>query len=255
MFSVQLVLGKSYGLNDQQTWSKLLLGQVFSVVTDIVIEDNIHSFIANSVPSKSMWCCKEDTNSQGASFQESIEETENEQSGVKDVDVKEWNMTLRENIVCLDEHNVKVKRQKIEATEQIETERREARDRKLEEREKELLIQQHILETSRLELEQERERKQERIDREDDLAIQQQDLDDQEKALEERNSILEIVVRMNENQQRSSLPLRILLEEKEEQLILRQRELEEREFEMDEKNAVLDQKRKVNTFILSHKTN
>ena len=198
---------------------------------------------------------------QGESFQESIEETDNEQSGVKAVDVQEWNITLRENIVFLDEHNVKVKRKKIEATEQFETERIEAREKKLEEREKELLIQQHILETSRLELEQERERKQERIDREDDLAIQQQDLDDQEKALEERNAIFEIVVSLNENPQRSSLPLRILLEEKEEQLILRQRELEEREFEMDEKNAVLeiaigvnDLKRNVNLIIISYKT-
>ena len=193
-----------------------------------------------------MWCCKEDTNNQGASFDESIDETDNEPSGVKAVDVKEWNITLRENIAFMDEHNVKVKTKKIEATEKIQTERWEAREKKLGEREKELLIQRDILEASRLELEQERERKQERIDREDDLAIQQQDLDDQEKKLEERNAIFEIVVCMNEHQQRISLPLRIVrqqqehedrmlqreiqLEEKEEQLLLKQREIEERDF-------------------------
>ena len=232
---------------------------------------NIPLFIVNPVSSMAMWCCKEVTNNQGEAAEESIEETDEEHSGVRDVDVKEWNLTLRENIVCMDEQNVKVKRQKIEASEQIETERKQARNKKIEEREKELSLQQHILETTRLELEQEREREQERIDREEDLAVQQQDLDEQEKDLEDRKAILEIVVRMNENQQRISLPLRILrqqqededrmlaresqLEEKEEELILRQRELEEREFEVDEKNAVLDQKRKVNTFILSHKTN
>ena len=216
-----------------------------------------------------MWCCKDVTNNQG----EYIEETHDEHSDVKDIDVKEWNLTLRENIVCMDEHNVKIKRQKIEASEQIETGRREARKKKIEEREMELSLQQHILETSRLDLEQERERKQELFHREEALAAQQQDLDEQEKDLEGRGGILEIVVHMNETQQRISLPLRILqqqqeeeedrmlaretqLEEEEEELIIRQRELEEREVEMDEKNAVLeiairvnDQKRNVIIFL------
>ena len=218
-----------------------------------------------------MWCCKEDSNIQGESAEESFEETDDKLAGVRDIDVREWNLTLRENIVCMDEHNVKVKRQKIETSEKIETEKREAREKEIEEKEKELLFQQHILESARLELEQERRRKQEQLEREEALVLQQQSLDEQEEDLEERNAILEIVVHINENQQRISLPLRILrqqqededrmlaretqLEEKEEELILRQRELEEREFEVDEKNAVLDQKRKVNTFILSHKTN
>ena len=49
--------------------------------------------------------------------EDSDEETEEKQTGVGELDIKEWTMTLRENVICLDEQNVKVKRLKIEAIE------------------------------------------------------------------------------------------------------------------------------------------
>ena len=97
--------------------------------------------------------------------------------------------------------------------------------------------------------------------------MHQEALDDQESDLDERSACLEIVVRLNEKEQKIALPLRNLesvrheleesdrmmaresqLEEKEQELFLRQREIEEREFDMDEKNAVLEIAIQVNDF-------
>ena len=227
-----------------------------------------------SLATLAMWCCREVHENRIETDDLNTEEVEEEHIGVKDIDVKEWNITLRENIVCLDEHNVLVKTQKIEAIEQVEAERRVSREKYIEEIEKELMLQQQLLEATRLELEQERDRDEERRNREQNLEIQQHALDEQEKDLVERKAVLEIVVHMNENDQKLSLPLRneleeqeashqmlareTQLEEKEEELFLRQREIEEREFEIDEKNAVLkvairgNDHRKANTTSLTN---
>ena len=48
-------------------------------------------------------------------------DAEEDITDVDEKEVKEWTMTLRENIICLDEYNVKLKKQKIKAIEQSET--------------------------------------------------------------------------------------------------------------------------------------
>lgn len=215
-----------------------------------------------------MWCCKDPTENQSEDRDKDDEEVI---TVIDEKEVKEWTITLRENIICLD---VKLKKQKIEAFEQSETERRLAREREIDKREKDLFLQQQLLEATRLELEQARTQEKEIMDREHDLALQRQALDEQEIELDERNAVLEIVFRINENEQKISLPLRNLenvqpqqevsdrmlareleLEEKEQELFLRQRDIEEREFEIDDKNAVLvrvNDFRKVSIQILSN---
>ena len=214
-----------------------------------------------------MWCCKDNTETEYKdSFEVTIEHDE-DHTGVKKIDVKEWNMTLRENVICLDEHNVQVKKQKIKAIEQIETERKLAIEKEIDEREKELFCQQQILEVTRLELEQVKEMEKDISDREEKISQRRQALENREHDLDERDAILEIVVRLNEKEQKIALPLRNLeivqqeleasdrmlakecqLEEKEAELFLRQRDIEEREFEIDEKNAVLEIAIRVNDF-------
>ena len=81
-----------------------------------------------------MWCCKDTTEDQKSSSEESEEEAEEQHTGVGELDIKEWTMTLRENIICLDEQNVKVKKLKNEAIEQSETERRLAREKEIDKR-------------------------------------------------------------------------------------------------------------------------
>ena len=225
------------------------------------------SFQVDQIYSQAMWCCKYPREDQKSSCEDSDEEAEEKQTVVGELDIKEWTMTLRENVICLDEQNVKVKRLKIEAIEQIETERRLAREKEIDERERELLFQQRILDSARMELEQGRTREQEILIREQELKLQRQALDDRETDLDQRNAVLEIVVRLNEKEQKIALPLKNLLavqsdqeasdrmfaretelEEKEEELFLRQREIEEREFEMDDKNAVLEIAIRVNDF-------
>ena len=78
------------------------------------------SFQVDQIYSQAMWCCKDHTEDQKTSSEDSDEETEEKQTGVGELDIKEWTMTLRENVICLDEQNVKVKRLKIEAIEKIE---------------------------------------------------------------------------------------------------------------------------------------
>ena len=206
-----------------------------------------------------MWCCKDYTGIQGTSIEDSDEDEDEDQNGVSELEIKEWTMTLRENIICLDEYNVRGKKRKIEALEKVEADRRLAKEKEIDAREQELLLQQKLLEDTRLELEQVRTREQELEAKEQEIFLKRQALDDLENDIKERNGVLEIVVRLNEKEQKIALQLQNLkavqsdqvetdlnfarekeLEEKEQELFLRQRELEEREFEIDEKNDALD---------------
>lgn len=214
-----------------------------------------------------MWCCKDPTEPQGTSIEDSDEDEDDDQSGVSALEIKEWIMTLRENIICLDEYNVRGKKRKIEALEQIEANRRRAKEKEIDAREQELLFQQKLLEDTRLELEYVRTREEELEAKEQEISLKRQALDDLENDIKDRNGVLEIVVRLNEKEQKIALQLQNLkavqsdqvetdlnfarekeLEEKEQELFLRQRELEEREFEIDEKNDALDMAIQVKDF-------
>ena len=52
------------------------------------------------------------------------------------MEIQEWNMELRSNNICMDGHNADVRMKKIEDLEKGEDQRRQDRDKSIEEREK-----------------------------------------------------------------------------------------------------------------------
>ena len=202
-----------------------------------------------------MWCWKDHPESP----QRGIEEVNDACNGVNELDIKEWNITLRENNVCMDEFNVTVKSQKMEAIEHIEVDRRLSREKEIDDREKILLLQQKLLESERLELDQARIRIGKLKSWEYELNLRGQALDDCETKLKERNNVLNIVVRLNEKEKKIALQLRNReavqpeqteadlvsererdMEEKEQELFLRERGLEKLESKMERKKEALE---------------
>jgi hypothetical protein len=54
---------------------------------------------------------------------------------LNEMEINEWNMELRRNNICMDEHNVDIRMQKIKESEKIKTQRVKARKKMSEERE------------------------------------------------------------------------------------------------------------------------
>ena len=102
-----------------------------------------------------MWCCgvTSDSSKQGIEAA-----ADNDGQTVNEFEIKEWNMTLRENNICMDEYNVEVNRTKIETIEKIEAERRLSQEQEMDFKEKELLLLQQLLESSRTKLKEARKR-------------------------------------------------------------------------------------------------
>ena len=61
---------------------------------------------------------------------------EKSSAGRTEMDIQEWNMELRTNNICMDEHNADVRMKKIEGLEKCEAQRRHDRDKSVEERER-----------------------------------------------------------------------------------------------------------------------
>jgi hypothetical protein len=59
-----------------------------------------------------------------------------EQRKVGSTEIYEWNMELRTNNICMDEHNADVRMKKVEDIEKSEAQGRQDRDRENEERER-----------------------------------------------------------------------------------------------------------------------
>ena len=60
----------------------------------------------------------------------------NENPGRTELEVQAWNMELRSNNICMDEHNADVRMKKIEGLEKCEAQRRDEREKSIEERER-----------------------------------------------------------------------------------------------------------------------
>ena len=73
-----------------------------------------------------MFCCKRKQSCQSSIYVRSeISENENEDeedlfgcSGFNQLEIKEWKMELRDNNICMNEHNLRIKKQKIKAIEE-----------------------------------------------------------------------------------------------------------------------------------------
>ena len=91
-----------------------------------------------------MFCCKRKQSCQSSIYVRS-EKSENEKeddeddlfgcSGFNQLEIQEWKMELRENNICMDEHNLRIKKQKIKAIEENTARQRKASEQKIEEKE------------------------------------------------------------------------------------------------------------------------
>ena len=61
---------------------------------------------------------------------------ENERSCLTAKDIVDWNLELRTNIVCMDEHNTDQRKKKFEELEKFEYQRRQAREKTSDDRER-----------------------------------------------------------------------------------------------------------------------
>ena len=213
---------------------------------------SIRSYIDIETGFFDMWCWKNHRESP----LRGIEEISDTHNGVNELQIKDWNMTLRENNVCMDEYNVMVKCQKMEAIEHIEVERRLSREKEIDDKEEDLLLQQKLLES---ELDQARIRVGKLKSWEYALTLRGQALDDRETNQKERNSVLNIIVRLNEKEEKIALQLRNRkavqpeqteddvvsererdMEEKEQELFVREKGLEKLESKMERKKVALE---------------
>ena len=83
-----------------------------------------------------MWCWKDSPRRKT----DSNDQDTNEKPVLTQFTIKEWEMVLRENEICMYEYNLDMKKEKIDCEEQSVTKTRLNREQKTAEREKELLL-------------------------------------------------------------------------------------------------------------------
>ena len=204
-----------------------------------------------------MWCCKDSLEREEISLDDFESAPDADKDVVDEKYIREWNLTLRENVICLDEQNVRVKRMKIEERERNNITRGLEREHELDMREKDLDRQQEYLDAARDELEAARAKEHELKMKEQEMKDEEQNLRESEANIREQHAVLEIVVKLDEKEKKSTvtkteevdktqetadrmLAREIQLEEREEALTKREQEIEQREFEINEKNAVFE---------------
>ena len=204
-----------------------------------------------------MWCCKDSLGREEIPLEDFESKPNDGKDVVDEKYIREWNLTLRENVICLDEHNVQVKRMKIEEQERDNIARSLEREQELDMRETDLDQQQEYLDAARKELEAARAKEQQLKLQEQEMKDERQSLRDSEAIIRERHAVLEIVVKLDGKEKKSNvtkveevdttqetadwmLVREIQLEEREEALTKREQEIEQREFEINEKNAVFE---------------
>ena len=134
---------------------------------------------------------------------EELESTPDDDKDVVDEKyIREWNLILRENVICLDEQNVRVKRMKIEERERNNITRSLERELELDMRETDLDQQQEYLDVARDELT--RAKEQELKLRKQEMKDEQQNLRESEANIRERHTVLEIVVKLDEKNKKST---------------------------------------------------
>ena len=201
-----------------------------------------------------MWCWKDSSSKKTDNNDKDI----NEKPGLNEFMIKEWEMILRENKICMDEYNVDIKKEKIDCEEQSVSKTRLNREQETAEREMELLLQQQLLVNTRLILEKARFREKEIEARSLIVKLEQRTLDNEEKTLEEKNGMFRTVIKLNEQEPKTALQLmkevvareeKLVammfsqeqnLDEREQELFIRVRDIEHKEFNMKDKEDVLE---------------
>ena len=221
-----------------------------------------------------MWCCKRKTSldvieEELDNISKNSEENEDLciKYGISHLEVREWEMILRENNIFMEEYNMKLKKQRMKDLEEREARQRKAREEEIREKERELQRQRTAMEEQMAER---LARQREIEEREQQLHVEQQRLKEIEFELLEKNSILEITLRMNEKEEKFALQLRKQqalelerneaaliharqreIEEREKDIARRQQNLDERELQLEEKSTILEIAIRVNEFRLT----
>ena len=218
-----------------------------------------------------MLCCKRKRNTL-TSLNKTVEEekllelSEDEEemckeSGMSPFEVWEWKILLRKNIIQMDEYNLKMKEKKMREEQDRRAEQQRLRERELQEREENIQRERRIIQQM---MDERLERRREEINqREEELRAEQQRLRAIEFELSEKNSILEIVFKMNETEEKFSIQIKKKaeedanalmesrereIEEREREIAQRQQNLDERELRLEEKKTVLEIAIRINEF-------
>jgi hypothetical protein len=219
-----------------------------------------------------MFCCKRKQSCQSSIYVRS-ENSENEKedeedlfgsSGFNQLEIKEWKMELRENNICMDEHNLLIKKQKIKAIEENTERQRKASEQEMDEKEKELEIQRKHLDKEMKIVEGNLARKKGIEEKDQAQKLSQELVDKHNFELTEKNALLEITLKMKKNEKKMEVEFRtnngeqqdgellrarsIEVEERERELVQQQESLDERELQLEEKKLILEIAFRVNDF-------
>ena len=179
------------------------------------------------------------------------------------LDVLEWTIELRENIMTTDLQNLKRREKKIQESVDNEAIQARSREQEIERKEQEVEEKRRKLEEERKQMEERAKRQKEREERDEVYNLRQQEILDRQKSLKEKEielnekgAILQIVLKLNEKNERFSVQMNRLqsatseaelnilrqqeIEEREQQVALRQTSLEARELQLEEKNTILE---------------
>lgn len=226
--------------------------------------------------SVSMFCCKRSQSCHSAVYMkaehsENEEEEEDEvmiaQSRLDLLEIKEWKMQLRENNICMDECNLRMKKQKLRDIEENAARQRKASEQEIEERERELELQRRQLEEEMKKVDEAFRRKRGTSKEEHELAIRQENMKEKDFEVTEKNAILEITLKMNKREEKMAIELNkskankaneqdreqlrarsIEIEEREQELVHQQESLDERELKLEEKNMIMEIAFRINDF-------
>ena len=187
------------------------------------------------------------------------------------LDILEWNIELRENTMTMDLQNLKRREKKIQESADIEAVRARSREQEIERKEREVEEEKRKLEEERKQMEERAKRQREMEEREEVYNLRQQEILDRQKSLKEKEAevnekgaILQIVLKLNEKNERFSVEMNRLqsatseaqlnilrqqeIEQREHQVALRQTSLEARELQLEEKNTILEIAIRLNQF-------
>ena len=184
-------------------------------------------------------------------------------SSICELDVKEWAMELRENNIVMDEFNAQVKEEKMKNIEEIEYRQRKAREEEIGEKERKIEDQRRKLEEERILMEEQIARQNDIFEREKvvnlrekELIYRKQSLKEMELEINEKNSILEITLKMKETeemlfQQKNKSDFEMVQNEAQlnisrgKDIAMREKELAVRHQKLDRKESQIEEKSKI----------
>ena len=184
-----------------------------------------------------MLCCKmreRRETTENLKFEEVSEEDEKiyKRSGIGPLDVKEWKIILRENIIVMDEYNMRMKKLKMKDLEEREARKIQARLEALQQREYELQRQRLTIEEQRKETSAGHNKI---TEKESEIQEKKQRLKAMEFEISEKDRLIEICFALQVKRD-------IDLESEQAGTDLREQEIRERERSIAERQDNLDKK-------------